>query len=49
MIAKEIAYLEFDGNHIEVVNLSGETKVLQRRIKEIDFMNSDIIVERAVH
>jgi predicted RNA-binding protein len=46
LIMKEIAYLKVDGEHIEVENLAGEVKILQARIKEIDFMNSDIIVEK---
>ncbi len=44
LITKEIAYLKVDGDQIEVENLAGESKILQGRIKEIDFMNSDIIV-----
>jgi predicted RNA-binding protein len=46
LFMKEIAYLKVDGEHIEVENLAGEVKILQARIKEIDFMNSDIIVEK---
>jgi len=47
LIIKEIAYLKVDGDQIKVENLAGESRVLQGRIKEIDFMNSDIIVEEA--
>jgi len=49
LIIKEIAYLKVDGDQIKVENLAGESRVLQGRIKEIDFMNSDIIVEEAAH
>ena len=44
-IVKDIAYLKVDGNQIEVEKLSGESTVLQGKIKEIDFMNSDIVME----
>jgi predicted RNA-binding protein len=47
LIVKEVAYLKVDGDRVKVENLAGETKVLQGRIKEIDFMNSDILVEKA--
>jgi predicted RNA-binding protein len=47
LIVKGVAYLKVDGDRVKVENLAGETKVLQGRIKEIDFMNSDILVEKA--
>jgi len=46
LITKDIAYLKIAGDHLEVMNLSGQTSLVQGRIKEIDFMNSDIIVEK---
>jgi len=44
-LVESVAYLRIDGNRIVVENLTGETEVMQAKIKEIDFMNSDIIVE----
>ena len=44
-LVKSVAYLKIDGNRIVTENLTGETEVMQARIKEIDFMNSDIFVE----
>ena len=48
-LVKSVAYLRIDGNRIVVENLTGETEIIQAKIKEIDFMNSDIIVEEAAH
>jgi predicted RNA-binding protein len=49
LLMKDIAYLKVDGDQIKVENLTGEGKVLQGRIKEIDFMSSDIVIEEATH
>ena len=43
-LVKSVAYLKIDGNRIVTENLTGETEVMQAKIKEIDFMNSDIFV-----
>jgi predicted RNA-binding protein len=45
LLIKDIAYLKVDGNQIEVENLAGESKSLRAKINEIDFMNSDVIVD----
>ncbi len=44
-LVKSVAYLRINGNRIVAESLTGETEVMQAKIKEIDFMNSDIIVE----
>ena len=49
VLAESVAYLRINGNQIVVENLKGETKVMQAKIKEIDFMNSDIIVEEVAY
>ena len=49
LLIKSVAYLKIDGNRIVTENLTGETEVMQAKIKEIDFMNSDIIIEEADH
>jgi len=49
LLIKSVAYLKIDGNRIVAENLTGETEVMQAKIKEIDFMNSDIFVEEAAH
>jgi len=48
-LVESVAYLRIDGNQIVVENLTGETEIIQAKIKEIDFMNSDIIIEEAAH
>lgn len=45
LIIKDIAYLKIDGDQVQVENLAGESRILQARINEIDFMNSDIFVD----
>ena len=49
LLMKSVAYLKIDGNRIVAENLTGETEVIQAKIKEIDFMNSDIIVEKVAY
>jgi predicted RNA-binding protein len=49
LLIKSVAYLKIDGNRIITENLTGETDVMQAKIKEIDFMNSDIIVEEVAY
>jgi len=49
LLIKSVAYLKIDGNRIVAENLTGETEVIQAKIKEIDFMNSDIIVEKVAY
>ncbi len=49
LLIKSVAYLKIDGNRIVTENLTGETDVMQAKIKEIDFMNSDIIVEEVAY
>jgi len=48
-LVESVAYLRINGNQIVAENLKGETKVMQAKIKEIDFMNSDIIVEEVAY
>jgi len=49
LLIKSVAYLKIDGNRIVTENLTGETNVMQAKIKEIDFMNSDIFVEEVAY
>jgi predicted RNA-binding protein len=44
-ILAEIAYLKWEDDHIEVETLLGENKVFRGKIKEIDFLNSKIVME----
>jgi len=47
-LIKSVAYLKIDGNRMVAENLAGESEVMQAKIREIDFMNSDVIVEKIV-
>ena len=49
LLIKSVAYLKIDGNRIVTENLTGETNVMQAKIKEIDFMNSAIFVEEVAY
>jgi len=49
LLIKSVAYLKIEANRIVTENLTGETDVMQAKIKEIDFMNSDIIVEEVAY
>ena len=44
-ILQEIAHVRIDGNELELETLFGDRKVLQGKIREIDFVNSKLIVE----
>jgi predicted RNA-binding protein len=44
-LVKSVAYLRIDGNRIVAENLTGETEVMEAKINEIDFMNSDVFVD----
>jgi len=49
LLIKSVAHLKIDGNRIVTENLTGETNVMQAKIKEIDFMNSAIFVEEVAY
>ena len=44
-VMKSVAYLRVDGNQVVAETLMGESQIVQGRITQIDFMNSDVIVE----
>ena len=45
-IMQEVAHVRIDGNTVELETLFGDSKVIQGRIREIDFMNSKIFIEQ---
>lgn len=50
LLVKSVAYLRIDGNRIVAENLAGEeSEIMEAKIREIDFMNSDIIVEEVAY
>lgn len=44
-LIKSVACLRVDGNRVVVETLMGESQIVPGKITEIDFMNSDVIVE----
>lgn len=48
-LVESVAYLRIDGNRIVAENLAGESEIMEAKIREIDFMNSDIIVEEVAY
>ena len=44
-VLQKIAHVRINGNRVELETLFGEKKVLQGKIREIDFVNSKLIIE----
>ena len=44
-LIKSVARLRVDGNQVVAETLMGESQIVPGKITEIDFMNSDVIVE----
>lgn len=44
-ILDEIAHARFEGDKVVLQTLLGETKVFHRRVQEIDFMDSRIVLK----
>ena len=44
-LMRSVAYLRVNGNRVVAETLMGESQVVPGKITEIDFMNSDVIVE----
>ncbi|MDY6892410.1 MAG: CooT family nickel-binding protein [Chloroflexota bacterium] len=45
-IMQEVAHVRIDGMRVELETLFGDSKVVEGRIREIDFMNSKIFIEK---
>lgn len=44
-VLQKIAHVRINGNRVELETLFGDRKVLQGKIREIDFVNSKLIIE----
>ena len=44
-VLQQIAHVRINGNRVELETLLGERKILQGKIREIDFVNSKLIFE----
>lgn len=45
-VLRDVARVRANGREVELETLFGEKKVLKGRVKEIDFMNSRLIIEQ---
>ncbi len=45
-ILEDIAYMIIEGERVEVETLFGERKVLQGRVRQIDFLKSRVQLEK---
>lgn len=44
-VLQKIAHVRINGNRVELETLFGDREVLQGEIREIDFVNSKLIIE----
>ena len=45
-ILEEVSYMQFDGDQVEMVSFSGEKKVIQGRLLEVDFFAETLLLEQ---
>ncbi len=44
-VLQEVAHVRLEDDRVELQSLFGEKKVIEGRIREIDFMNSKLFIE----
>ena len=45
-VLEDIAYLTIEGDKVEVETLFGEKKVFQGKVRQVDFLNSRVQLEK---
>lgn len=45
-ILEEVAYMRIDGTRVEIETLFGEKKVFQGKVRQVDFVNSMVELEK---
>jgi len=45
-ILEEVSYMQLDGAQVEMVSFSGEKKVIQGRLIEVDFFTETLLLEQ---
>jgi len=45
-ILEEVSYMQLDGDQVEMVSFSGEKKVIQGRLIEVDFFAETFLLEQ---
>lgn len=48
-ILQDIAHVKLNGDVVELETLLGEKKILQGKVREIDFVNSKIVIQQNSH
>lgn len=45
-ILEEVSYMQLDGDQVEMVSFSGEKKVINGRVIEVDFFAETLLLEQ---
>ncbi len=45
-ILEEVSYMQLDGDRVQIVNFSGEKKIIQGRLIEVDFFAETLLLEQ---
>jgi predicted RNA-binding protein len=45
-VLEEVTYMQLDGDHVRMVNFSGEKKDIHGRLVEIDFFAETLLLEQ---
>ena len=45
-ILEEVSYMQLDGDQVQMVSFSGERKVIQGRLIEVDFFAETLLLEQ---
>jgi predicted RNA-binding protein len=45
-ILEEVSYMQLNGDNVQMVNFSGEKKVIQGRLIEVDFFAETLLLEQ---
>ena len=46
LLLEDVAYMIIEGGRVEIENLFGERKILQGKVREINFLKSRVQLER---
>lgn len=46
LLLEDVAYMTIEGGRVEIENLFGERKILQAKVRQVDFLKSRVELER---
>ncbi|MDY7019508.1 MAG: CooT family nickel-binding protein [Chloroflexota bacterium] len=46
LLLEDVAYMIIEGSRVEIGNLFGERKILQGKVRQVDFLKSRVQLER---